>query len=377
MTPRHHFAGTPALSRASRARFLLRLSSWGSAALNPRLYAFARFAGLRIQPLALSALLLLGSAAGAYGQKSFDHETTAAVPPSESSQVRLKLVDGSSLAVDEAWESEQGIWYRLGGMSHLISRDRVKTVDRGAGSKPKVERQVATVVVPEANNQSQGSDTETNRDDQPVWICLVGGARVEADSVAESAAGVWYRRGSLSVFVERARIDHIEREEVESLAESDSISKKARGWTTGSPKIDVLIKQSGARYGVDPYLIFCVMEQESHFNARALSPKGARGLMQLMPGTSARFGVRRPSDPAQNVAGGTRYLKQLLEQFNGRIDLVLASYNAGEGAVMKFGRTVPPYRETRDYVKRISYRYRRTKPAGPAKGELAIAGAGL
>jgi soluble lytic murein transglycosylase-like protein len=99
--------------------------------------------------------------------------------------------------------------------------------------------------------------------------------------------------------------------------------------------------------------------------------------MQLMPGTSTRFGVRRPSDPAQNIAGGTRYLKQLIEQFNGRIDLVLASYNAGEGAVMKFGRKVPPYRETRDYVKRISYRYHRTKPSAPAKSELAIAGAGL
>jgi soluble lytic murein transglycosylase-like protein len=117
------------------------------------------------------------------------------------------------------------------------------------------------------------------------------------------------------------------------------------------------------------------MEQESRFNTRALSPKGAQGLMQLMPGTSRRFGVRRPSDPSQNVAGGTRYLKQLLDQFSGRIDLVLASYNAGEGAVLRFGGKVPPYRETRDYVKRISYRYRRTKPvmvgrntAGPVSG---------
>jgi soluble lytic murein transglycosylase-like protein len=164
---------------------------------------------------------------------------------------------------------------------------------------------------------------------------------------------------------------------LETLADSDSTSKKARGWTTGRLKIDSLIKQSGAKYGVDPYLIFCVMEQESHFNARALSPKGARGLMQLMPGTSARFGVRRPSDPAQNIAGGTRYLKQLIEQFNGRIDLVLASYNAGEGAVMKFGRKVPPYRETRNYVKRVGYRYRRTKPVVPAKSEVATVGAAL
>ncbi|HEX9422983.1 MAG TPA: lytic transglycosylase domain-containing protein, partial [Pyrinomonadaceae bacterium] len=89
------------------------------------------------------------------------------------------------------------------------------------------------------------------------------------------------------------------------------------------------------------------------------------------------LGVRRPSDPAQNIAGGTRYLKQLIQQFDGRIDLVLASYNAGEGAVMKFGRKVPPYKETRDYVKRISYRYRRTKPTVHAKSEAATVGAAL
>ena len=228
------------------------------------------------------------------------------------------------------------------------------------------------VALDEAQNNADddAKAPEGGESDQPVWIYLVGGARVEADSVTESAAGAWYRRGSLSVFVERARIDHIERE-VEALADSDS-SKKARGWTTGNLKIDSLIKQNGARHGVDPYLIFCVMEQESHFNTRALSPKGARGLMQLMPGTSARFGIRKPSDPAQNIAGGTRYLKQLLGQFNGRIDLVLASYNAGEGAVMKFGNRVPPYRETRDYVKRISFRYRKTKSA-PAKSEAPAA----
>jgi soluble lytic murein transglycosylase-like protein len=136
-----------------------------------------------------------------------------------------------------------------------------------------------------------------------------------------------------------------------------------------------LIKSNGARYGVDPYLIFCVMEQESHFNSHALSPKGASGLMQLMPGTGARFGVRRPTDPAQNIAGGTRYLNQLIERFNGRVDLVLASYNAGEGAVIKCGHKVPPYRETRAYVKRISYRYRRAKaPVSLTPGSATSAG---
>jgi hypothetical protein len=349
------------------------LHSWGSAGLHPRLYAATRFAGLRIKPLALGAVLLLVPAAGARSQKKLDHSQIADVSSGEHSQISLRLVDGNTIVADEAWESEQGIWYRQGGMSHLISRERVKTGASGISSKGKLEHQIAKVVkTDDANNGPEISQSC----DQPVWIYLVGGARVEADSVTESAAGAWYRRGPLTVFVEPSRIDHIEREELETLAESDPPSKKARGWTTGNPKIDGLIRQSGAKYGVDPYLIFCVMEQESHFNARALSPKGARGLMQLMPGTSARLGVRRPSDPAQNIAGGTRYLKQLMEQFDGRIDLVLASYNAGEGAVMKFGGRVPPYRETRDYVKRISYRYRRARPP-VAKSDVAVLGAGL
>lgn len=323
--------------------------------------------------LVLSALLITGTTA--FGQVNQVTAPTEAGTPIETSQaVHLKLTDGSSIDVDEAWESEQGIWYRRGGMSHLLQRDRVKRIDRSSPT-PKIEPQAATVVPVDETGRTNGGHSQSVN--QLVWIYLVGGARVEADSVTESAAGAWYSRGSLSVFVERSRIDHIEREDLENLAESDSSSKKARGWTTGNSRIDALIRQNGAKYGVDPYLIFCVMEQESHFNAHALSPKGARGLMQLMPGTSARFGIRRPSDPAQNVAGGTRYLKQLIQQFNGRIDLVLASYNAGEGAVMKFGRRVPPYRETRDYVKRISYRYHRAKPAMPAKGEVAAVGGGF
>jgi Zn-finger nucleic acid-binding protein len=328
------------------------------------------------QLLALGSLLLFVTSGVAFAQRNRDHASSPQAAPTEpSQQARLKLVDGSSIEADEAWESAQGVWYRRGGMNHLIAKDRVKRIERGSASTPKASSQAAKTVATddaESSGDSHGSDVS---EDRPVWIYLKGGARFEADSVSESAAGAWYRRGSLTVFVERARIDHIERES-ETLADSNA-SKKARGWTTGNAKLDGLIKQSGAKYGVDPYLIFCVMEQESHFNARALSPKGARGLMQLMPGTSARFGIRRPSDPAQNIAGGTRYLKQLIQQFNGRIDLVLASYNAGEGAVMKFGRRVPPYKETRDYVRRISYRYRRAKPVTPAKSDVTVAGASL
>lgn len=130
-------------------------------------------------------------------------------------------------------------------------------------------------------------------------------------------------------------------------------------WTTGSTRIDGLIRQYGAQYGVDPYLIYCLMSQESRFITSAVSPKGAQGLMQLMPGTAARYGVTNPYDVAQNIKGGTRYLKDLLKMFNGRVDLALAGYNAGEGAVMKYGYTIPPYDETRNYVRLILKRYGR------------------
>jgi len=128
-------------------------------------------------------------------------------------------------------------------------------------------------------------------------------------------------------------------------------------WSTGSSRIDNLIRYYGAQYSVDPYLIYCLMSQESSFTVGATSPKGAQGLMQLMPGTAARYGVTNPYDVEQNIKGGTRYLKDLLKMFNGRVDLALAGYNAGEGAVMKFGNTIPPYDETRNYVRLILKRY--------------------
>jgi len=132
-------------------------------------------------------------------------------------------------------------------------------------------------------------------------------------------------------------------------------------WSTGNGRIDSLIRQYGKQYGVDPFLIYCTMAQESSFTSSATSPKGAQGLMQLMPGTAARYGVKNPYDAAQSIMGGTRYLKDLLAMFNGRVDLALAGYNAGEGAVMKYGKTIPPYTETRNYVKLILKRYKPQK----------------
>jgi len=285
----------------------------------------------------------------------------------KSDEIRLKLADGSYIVVDEAWETSQGYWYRRGSMSHVLPKDRVKAIERGSQAATKEEEEE-----PQPDPEPvRATPASAGVYDKPAWIYLVGGARVEADSATQSAAGVWYKRGNMSIFLDRSRVDHIELEEVEK--STDSSSQKERGWSTGNHKLDGLIKQNGNKYGVDPYLIFLVMEQESHFNPRVVSPKGARGLMQLMPGTSRRFGVRRPHDPAQNISGGTRYLKQLLDRFNNRVDLVLASYNAGEGAVIRFGHRVPPYRETRNYVKRISYRYKR-KTAKPPKTKAATGG---
>jgi soluble lytic murein transglycosylase-like protein len=157
-------------------------------------------------------------------------------------------------------------------------------------------------------------------------------------------------------------------------AEMAAGSEISPAWTTGNTRIDSLIRENGARYGVNQFLIYCVIQQESSFSSTALSVKGAQGLMQLMPGTAARYGVINANDPAQNIRGGTRYLKDLLQLFHGRIDLVLAGYNAGEGSVLRYGQTVPPYKETQDYVRLISRRYRGLDIAH-ATGKSAGAGA--
>jgi hypothetical protein len=130
-----------------------------------------------------------------------------------------------------------------------------------------------------------------------------------------------------------------------------------RGYTTGNGQVDGYLIDAGTKTGVDPLLLYSVMHQESSFKSHAVSPKGARGFMQLMPGTAARYGVTNIFDPRQNIEGGARYLRFLLDRFNGDLNLALAGYNAGEGAVDKYGWQVPPYAETQEYVRRISRRY--------------------
>jgi len=137
--------------------------------------------------------------------------------------------------------------------------------------------------------------------------------------------------------------------------------------TTGNPEYDRLVLESAARNGVDPALMIEVMRQESGFNSRAHSYKGACGLMQLMPGTAARFGVTKIFDPAQNIEAGAKYLRFLLDKFDGDVQLALAGYNAGEGAVVDAGYRVPRYRETQAYVHTISSRYGSSDKSGRLK----------
>lgn len=161
----------------------------------------------------------------------------------------------------------------------------------------------------------------------------------------------------------RAKVEDVARQIAEAnkpappVADTGNLTASNQAWSTGNPRIDGLIRYYAGQNRVDPYLVYCLMSQESRFISGATSYKGAQGLMQLMPGTAARYGVTNPYDVAQNISGGTRYLRDLLKMFNGRVDLALAGYNAGEGAVMKYGYTIPPYNETRNYVRLIIARY--------------------
>lgn len=137
------------------------------------------------------------------------------------------------------------------------------------------------------------------------------------------------------------------------MLENTSLGK----FSTGDAAIDSYIEAACERYNIDPLLIYAQMNQESGFKRKATSNKGASGLMQLMPDTAIRFGVRNIYNPKQNIEAGVKYMRWLLDQFGGDVRLALAAYNAGEGSVKKYGNQIPPYRETKSYVARITAHY--------------------
>lgn len=163
-------------------------------------------------------------------------------------------------------------------------------------------------------------------------------------------------------------------------AQTQPVSSAATAASPGAPTpFAAEIDAAASRHGLDPALLRGLIRAESNFNPNAGSPAGAQGLTQLMPGTARSLGVTNPFDPAQAIEGGARYLRQQLDRFGGDERLALAAYNAGPGAVQRFGG-VPPYAETQTYVERVlgyAQQYRSAAPApvgaalpGPANGSL-------
>ena len=168
---------------------------------------------------------------------------------------------------------------------------------------------------------------------------------------------------------ERARAEELRKKNAESRPSQAAVLVKvpsaACTMSSGNQAIDGLVNEAASRHGLDPCLILSVMRAESSFNRMAISPKGASGLMQLMPATATRFGVKNIFDVRENVFGGAKYLRWLLDRFSGDVRLALAGYNAGEGAVEFYGYRIPPFLETQNYVRTIYTRYSRMR-GGPA-----------
>ncbi len=152
------------------------------------------------------------------------------------------------------------------------------------------------------------------------------------------------------------------------------VAANARGHQASQEEIDASIVMAAARHNVDPNLVRAVVKVESNFNSNAVSRKGAMGLMQLMPSTARSLNVKNPFDPDQNVDAGVRHLKQLLENYGGDVNLTLAAYNAGSGAVAR-SAGIPRYAETQNYVRRITNLYYGgfdLSPSGPGHDPVRV-----
>lgn len=319
---------------------------------------------------------------------------------------QLHLKDGRRVNADEVWEVGADIWYRQGKVMHSVRKDEVTRVLRGTpeqvaaqleaeaaaieaaklkARRPNYEAIPATItaIKKDATRKAEAQRAENlankkaeaaeeakanpaaNPQQKISRIVLKGGVKIDADAVWEEPTRIGYSLGKIQTFIEREAVEQVIHEVVEEdpLPELQLPNLK---FTTGHRGLDQLIVHNAIKYDVNPLLIYLVMKQESGFNYRAVSRAGARGLMQLMPETAWRLGVRNIHDPVENVGAGTRYLKSLIKMFNGDVNLALAGYNAGENAVIRYGYRVPPYRETQDYVYSINVAYRRAVAQGQA-----------
>ena len=182
------------------------------------------------------------------------------------------------------------------------------------------------------------------------WMYLNGRGVAHDEAIAVA----WLRKAADRGIAQAANLLRLMPSQAAATASGCPPSFDAAAISIAAPvAIRDLVARTAREQGVDPQLIMAVIAVESDFNPRAVSPKNAQGLMQLMPETAARFGVRDPFDETENVRGGTTYLRELLTRFDGDLVLTLAAYNAGENAVANNGG-VPPYRETKDYIARVT-----------------------
>ncbi len=327
-------------------------------------------------------------------------------------QIRLK--DGRHVNADEVWELGNDIWYRQGKVINSLEKNAIARILRGtpeqveaqlsaesaaseamrlskrppayAGSIPgtitalrkdafrQAEQKRANKI---ASNRAEIADLAKKDPDAAAAkqkvsrILLKGGTRIDADAVWEEPERIGYRLGKIQTFVDREAVERIQRDIVEDEPMPD-VKLPNLKFSTGNRSLDTLIAKNAVKHDINPLLIYCLMRQESGFNLRAVSRVGARGLMQLMPDTARRFGVRNIHDPIENLDAGTRYLKFLLNLFNDNVNLALAGYNAGENAVIRYGYQIPPYRETQHYVVSINAAYRRAQAQGhePTQDDL-------
>jgi soluble lytic murein transglycosylase-like protein len=179
-----------------------------------------------------------------------------------------------------------------------------------------------------------------------------------------AVAGSGVAHADIYSFVDDAGVTHFSNVPVDKryrllLASPVEPAENYRRWLAQSASYDPLIERAAASAAVRPELVRAVIVVESAFNPHAVSKRGAQGLMQLKPSTARRYGVSNAFDPEQNITAGAHYLRDLIERFGNNLELALAAYNAGEDAVERYGRSIPPFSETRQYVPNVMRVYRK------------------
>ncbi|MDD5171113.1 MAG: transglycosylase SLT domain-containing protein [Syntrophales bacterium] len=184
-----------------------------------------------------------------------------------------------------------------------------------------------------------------------IILCLLGYFSIGAALIPAAAVGDIYKYVDPEGIIHLTNVPTNPHIKYEVVLKEKRILFKVK--STEINKYDHLISKASEKYNVESALVKAVIKAESNFNHQAVSPKGARGLMQLMPATANSLQVRDSFHPENNIEGGVRYLRYLLNVFKGDLSLALAAYNAGEGAVTRNHYSIPPYRETRTYVQRV------------------------